>query len=149
MFGEPGRRLVRRELASNGDALPWVDAAKFAELCIERGLSDLAAARDEGGVSFFDRSVVDALSALEHMGRPLPRRFAAAVAAVRYHETVFITPPWEELFANDAERRHSFTDACAEYERLLPAYAARGYQTVLVPKAPTASRADFVLAQMR
>ncbi len=35
---------------------------------------------------------------------------------------VFMTPPWPEMFRNDSERTHSYEDAVAEYDALLPAY---------------------------
>lgn len=33
-IGEPGRRVVRDELASGGDALPWIDARAFVRRII-------------------------------------------------------------------------------------------------------------------
>jgi len=33
-IGEPGRRVVRDELASAGDALPWIDALAFVRRII-------------------------------------------------------------------------------------------------------------------
>ena len=67
-----------------------------------------------------------------------------AMAARPYHQTVFLAPPWEALFANDAERRHSFEDAVAEHDRLGPAYAELGYRVVPLPKTGVAERVAFV-----
>jgi predicted ATPase len=57
-----------------------------------------------------------------------------------------MAPPWPELFATDAERRHTFDDAAAEYERLLRAYGDRDHDIVLLPKLTVQARADFVLS---
>jgi predicted ATPase len=62
----------------------------------------------------------------------------------RYARVVFMTPPWEELFRADAERRHAFSDAVAEYEGLLQSYPANGYVVELIPKAGVEERADFL-----
>jgi predicted ATPase len=59
-----------------------------------------------------------------------------------------MTPPWKELFSRDAERRHSFEDAEAEFAALLNAYTANGYEVVLIPKGTTAERASFLERQL-
>ncbi len=41
---EPGRRIVREELESRGDALPWVNLAAFAQRAIALSIEDHAAA---------------------------------------------------------------------------------------------------------
>lgn len=62
---EPGRRIVRAELAGTGEALPWIDPEAFARRAIALALADLAAAQQLAGDVFFDRGVVDAAVALE------------------------------------------------------------------------------------
>jgi predicted ATPase len=70
------------------------------------------------------------------------------VRRCRYGGRVFLVPPWEALFAGDGERRHGFADAVAEYEALTVSYAAKGYDTVVVPHGPVADRADFLEAAL-
>jgi len=146
-FAEPGRDIVREELAVGGDALPWSNPQKFAGRCIARGIDQLAQARAAAARrAFFDRSIVDAVAALEHMGAPVPEAARSTLAARPYARTVFMAPPWPELFATDAERRHTFDDAAAEYDRLLRAYRDRGHEIVLLPKLAVQARADFLLS---
>ena len=64
---EPGRRIVVEELKRNGRALPWVDAVAFARLAIEVSLADRAAAEASAPWVFFDRGLIDAAAALEHL----------------------------------------------------------------------------------
>jgi hypothetical protein len=64
---EPGRRIVKAESADGGTALPWIDPAAFARRAIEVALADREEARDRPGWVLFDRSLVDAASALEHV----------------------------------------------------------------------------------
>ena len=92
----------------------------------------------------FDRSIVDAIASLARLGFPTPPYLHRALDRYRYAPTVFLTPPWEELFASDPERRHAFADAVAEYEGLLEAYPANGYAVELIPKAGVEERADFL-----
>src|SRR5690606_37797479 len=63
---EPGRRIVRQELESGGDALPWIDMAAFARRAVEMAQDDHLAAASESGWTFFDRGLVDAAAALQH-----------------------------------------------------------------------------------
>jgi predicted ATPase len=114
-FEEPGRRVVREQLAQGGDGLPWLNVRKFAELCIAHSLAQLAEASALEGHAFFDRSIVDAVSALEHLALPVPQEARRALASRPYSARVFMTPPWPELFSTDAERRHTLADAEAEF----------------------------------
>ena len=148
-FEEPGRRIVKEELACRGDALPWADAEAFLSRCIALSLENIAAARAREGFAFCDRGLIDAVNGLEHMGRPVPEHALRALAERPYYQTVFITAPWAELFCQDAERRHGFAEACEQYDRLLSAYADRGHRLVLLPRLPVAERAAFVANHLR
>jgi predicted ATPase len=140
---EPGRRIVQEELASNGKALPWVDVAAFARRAMDVALGDRAAASRRDGWVFFDRGLIDAAAALQHVtGELVLERIGPAH---RYHRRVFLTPPWPEIYATDAERRHDMDAAIAEYERLSLVYPSLGYEVVTLPKIGVAERADFIL----
>ena len=143
---EPGRRIVAAELSGDGSALPWVDPAAFARRAVAMAIEDRARVRSGGGWVFFDRGLVDAAAALEHAtGEPALERLCRPHP---YHRRVFLTPPWPEIYAADAERRHGFAAAVEEYSRLLDAYRALGYEVTILPKAGVAERADLVLGTL-
>jgi predicted ATPase len=143
---EPGRRVVREELASGGDALPWIDGIGFARRISALAKQDYNAARARPGPVFFDRGLIDAAVALEHLtGEPI---LADLAIRHRYSNPVFLAPPWPELFASDAERRHDFTSAVTEYSRLAAAYPALGYDVILLPKVSVAKRLAFILERV-
>ncbi|MFW0785209.1 AAA family ATPase [Gordonia sp. CPCC 206044] len=141
---EPGRRIVAEELESGGQALPWVDAEAFARRCVDVALSDMQIVHTTAAPwAFVDRGLVDAVAALQHAGgEPTP---GAAGHLDRYHHDVFMTPPWAEIFQNDAQRRHGFEEAVGEYERLLGAYRSLGYAVTVLPRSGVVERADFIL----
>lgn len=139
---EPGRRIVAQELAGEGRALPWVDMAAFARRAMAVALEDRARAENCEGRVFFDRGLIDAAIALEAAGGGELDR--SLLAAHRYHRTVFLTPPWPEIYVTDPERQHGFEEAVAEYERLERAYPALGYEVVVLPKIGVSERVDFV-----
>jgi predicted ATPase len=146
-FPEPGRQVVKEELLVDGPALPWRDMGRFAERCIARAVWFFNTARPERGPVFFDRGVVDAVTALERLG-PVSDWAAETARRYRYGRRVLVAPPWEALFAGDAERRHGFAEAVAEHEALLASYAAKGYETVELPRAPLAERVRWVEAEL-
>jgi predicted ATPase len=144
---EPGRRIVQAELHSGGQVLPWVDAAAFARRAMEVSIEDRRAAAAVAGWVFFDRGLVDAASALEDAtGEPAlePLR-----RSHRYNQTVFLTPPWPEIYVGDAERRHGLDESVAEYERLRRVYPSLGYRVVVLPKVAVEARADIVLEELQ
>ena len=147
VFPEPGRQIVREQALIGGPALPWTDLAAFAELALSRAMHFFATAPSDGRPVLFDRGIVDAVTALERIGRAAPHH-AEAVRRCRYGRRVFMVPPWEALFAGDGERRHGFAEAVAEYEGLTASYAAKGYEAVVVPHGPIADRADVLEAAL-
>jgi predicted ATPase len=148
VFPEPGRQVVKEEALIGGGALPATDPAAFAARCIARAAYFFNVAEPGERAVFFDRSIVDAVTALARIGA-VPAPFAEAARRYRYGRRVFLVPPWPELFAADAERQHGLAAAVAEYEALLASYPAHGYEVVVVPRASVAERADFLEAAIR
>jgi predicted ATPase len=143
---EPGRRIIAEELQGSGQALPWINLAAFAERAIEMSLCDRDRAKKMSGVVFFDRGLIDAAAALEHVtGKPILQAYYAE----RYNPRVFMTPPWPEIYATDADRRHGLRQATEEYERLLVAFSSLGYTIEVLPKIGVAQRADSILQSLK
>lgn len=62
-----------------------------------------------------------------------------------FHRPVFILPPWEAIYANDAERDQTYAEAVAVYEKILRWYGLCGYDLHEVPRLPVTERAKHVL----
>lgn len=142
---EPGRRVIADERKNSGRALPWVNLAAFVERTFELALQDLNRVKDDTGLVFFDRGLIDAAVAREHItGRPVSNIDISNC----YNRHVFLVPPWPQIYRNDEDRKHSFKEAKAEYERLLIAFDLLGYDIKVLPKTPVVERADLVLRQI-
>jgi predicted ATPase len=140
---EPGRRIVKEELLGQGSALPWVNETAFARRAIILALADRTTASRKVGWVFFDRGLIDATAALQHLtGEATLAEFGQAY---RYHQRIFLAPPWPEIYVADTARRHSLDAAIVEYTRLLDAYTSLGYEVMILPKIDVPARADFVL----
>jgi len=139
---EPGRRIVREEIDRGGSALPWEDTASFLRRAIAMSLADRVSARAREGWVFFDRGLVDAAAGLQHLTGE--KVLASLGQTHRYHQRVFLTPPWPEIYQTDPERRHGLDAAVAEYSRLLEIYPSLDYEVFVLPKIGVTERADFV-----
>lgn len=146
---EAGRQIVKEQLSIDGDGVPWRNKAKFAGLCITRAVHFYNTAPTTDAPVFFDRSLIDNIAGYQRVGLPIPSRYAKFLSRYRYADRVFMTPPWRELFAGDAERRHSFDAAVAEFEYLSKkGYPENGYEVVMIPKGTVQARADFLEKQL-
>ena len=148
VYHEPGRQIVKEQLSSGGDGVPWRSAEKFAMLVLSRAIHQVDDAASHDDISFFDRSIIDVLNHFRQHDLPVPPDLSRAVEIYRYNPHVFLSPPWPEIYETDNERRHSFEDAVGEYERLLRTYSDLGYKVVIVPKLPISERADFVIGRL-
>ena len=93
---EPGRKIVREELEAGGSALPWTNPVTFSEKCAELSVHRHTAATQAGAVVLFDRSLVDAISALVFEDPDRAETHLRSLGEYRYASTVFMTPPWPE-----------------------------------------------------
>jgi predicted ATPase len=79
---------------------------------------------------------------------PVPRHVERAVEFFRYAPTIFVTPPWPEIFVNDAERKQDLQEAIATCEAVAGACREAGYEIVEVPKVSVADRVEFILRRI-
>ncbi|CAM4257527.1 AAA family ATPase [Kerstersia similis] len=141
---EPGRRIVQEEIRRGGHALPWQDMPAFLRRTITLAQEDYThALRHTGHWVFFDRSLIDAATALHFPADP--EALQRVTENYRYYPHVFLTPPWPEIYVQDPERRHDLQAAQEEYQRLLLSYPALGYTVHVLPKFSVLERAEYVL----
>lgn len=145
---EAGRGIIRQQQAIGGDAVPWADRSRFAELMLSWELRSHGQALAAPGPWLFDRGVPDIVGYLRLSGLPVPAPLMRAVATVRYHPTVFVAPHWPEIYVRDAERRQSPEEAEATCRMMIATYREFGYRTVVLPQAGVEARADFLAAHV-
>lgn len=143
MIEEAGRQIVREQALVGGPGVPDRDVEFFLDLTIARTMHAMTAALALTGPVILDRCIVDQISGPD---QPAWRLEAARRFAV--NRTAFVVPPWREIFATDAERRHGFETAEAQYQVQIETYRRLGYDLVLIPKAPVAERIAFLLERL-
>jgi predicted ATPase len=141
---EAGRAVIREQVSSGGNALPWGDTAAYARLMLERDAAAWRAAHDTPALVFFDRGIPDIQGYLHLIGAPPLPDVDAAVIAHRYAPTVFAAPPWPEIYAQDAERKQDFAEAVRTFDAMCGTYATLGYTLIELPRAAVAERVAFL-----
>lgn len=149
---EVGREIVKEQLAVNGNITPWENPQAFCEILITRSIAAYKQAKEtttaKEHVIFFDRSFLEGVSYYQSLQIKDANKYNHYIDDLRYYQTIFMAPPWEEIFRQDEERKHSFEDAVDEYTRLLKFYSEYGYRIIELPKVSVRARVQFLLSSI-
>ncbi|WP_286347926.1 AAA family ATPase [Escherichia coli] len=142
---EAGRGVIQDQINIEGDALPWANRTAFAELMLSWEMRSWHEAEGQTRPCFFDRGVPDVAGylSLEEL-----RHLDNAIAKFRYNRTVFIAPPWRDIYVQDTERKQSFDVAVATYHAMVKAYRIYDYQLIELPCVSVEERVDFILSRI-
>lgn len=146
---ESGRAVIREQVASGGNALPWADRAAFAEAMLTRDIAAWHGAQAHDGPVVFDRGIPDVMGYLLLCGLAVPPHIHTAARSFRYHGRVLIAPPWQDIFVQDTERKQDFAEAVATHDVMHSVYSDLGYELVAVPQTDVAARVAFVREAFR
>lgn len=148
-IAEAGRGVIQDQMRIRGRALPWNDPLLFAELMLSWDMRSYHEAEQITGPTIFDRGVPDVLGYLRLAGIPTPAYVENAARAFVYNPTVFVAPPWREIFHPDNERKQDFDEAVRTHEVLVATYADLSYKLMTIPCLPVPERAAFVMNAIR
>lgn len=140
-FEEISRIVIREQHEIDGDKLPWKNLAGFAEICFERMSHQLNDCKPNN-FCFYDRGLPDIIAYMRRGSLEVPKKYFAQCNL--YNNTVFIAPPWKEIFVNDDERPESYEDSAEIYKFLNETYSELGFNTVELPKVSIINRANFI-----
>ena len=118
---------------------------EFAQAILRQDIRQYGEQASRPGLVFFERGIVDALGMLCEIGALPDKELKAFLSAYPYHRQVFLFPPWEAIYAEDAERDQTFAEAERVYGRTSAWYRRCGYEVIEVPKVSVAERCTYVL----
>lgn len=143
---ESGRAILAGQAAVGGTSTHTFDPVAFRDLMLQRDIDNHERMRSETDAPvFFDRGVTELVGYCRLIGIPIPAPVRRAAELYRYNATVFVTPPWPEIYTRDALRTQDMDEAVRTFELCVEAYREFGYAPVEVPKAPVSERVAFVL----
>lgn len=141
--------ILREQIASGGYITPWKNPEQFCHLMVERSVEAYHSAKRlkaDKGVVFLDRGILDGVRYFKILEQNEPDKYDHLLRDLRYYSEVFITPPWNEIYVCNDERKHSFETAARDYEGLLSFYKEYEYQIKIIPKSNLEERAQFVVS---
>ncbi|KAA0909739.1 AAA family ATPase [Aquicoccus porphyridii] len=141
---EAGRAIIQDQAQIGGTSLPWADRSMYAELMLGWELRSWHEAQAIDGPVLMDRGIADVVGYLTLCGLPVPAHIETAAKLYTYNRRVFLTPYWEAIFAQDAERKQDREEAQATGKVMAETYARFGYQLIEMPMTGVEERADLV-----
>lgn len=128
-------------MSIGGNAQPWKDREAFAGLMLNRELRSWQEAAQSETPFFFGRGLPDIIGYLTLCNLPVPPHMKRAIELFGYAHTVFITPPWEDIYIQDTERKQSFGKAVQTCYTMAEAYSRYSYNLIRLPLCGPEERA--------
>jgi predicted ATPase len=138
-FDEPGRKVL---ISGSEDAKTLPES--FVKEMLTQSLKDYADAEDSR-IAFYDRGLPD-IVAYAHRFEVSPGPFRRVAETHKYESTIFVAPPWQEIFENDKVRRATFHEYLQFHESILSIYRELGYSIQVIPKSSVHERVEFIKA---
>ncbi len=149
VFHEISREILEDQKKIEGDVVPWKDHHAFNEAVFKGRLAQYHAATHSNKLYFFDRGVPDSLAYLLADDKTVPAHFIDEAKTCNYNHTVFITPPWEDIYMKDDQRWEGYDYALKIHHYIEVYYSQLGYQLVEVPQLDVEERVKFILDFLR
>lgn len=145
---EYARELIDDQTDSGGDLLPWKNTRLFQQEVLRRRIAFYESVPD-GTVAFADRAIPDQLAFARYNGFGTPPVLADHASLYRYASSVFVTPPWKEIYTTDHVRKETYEEAVKIHRMIVETYLALDYQIIDLPLVPVADRVEFILQQIQ
>ncbi len=122
------------------------DPMLFSKMLLEGRVQQFKkASKLDADVVFFDRGIPDVFAYMNYLGVSYPDVFVEKSKENKYYNTIFLMPPWKEIYITDNERYESFEQSLAIHNHLKTAYQNLGYTIVEVPFDSVDERVAFIL----
>lgn len=143
IVGDSPRTIIQDRLGRGLSARPH--AHEFVHDTLRMDIENYGRHPATPGHVFFERGVLDALCGLDQITPLSESALRMWLAQYPYCPKVFVLPPWKAIYANDAERDHTFAHAESVYRVTQEWYRRCRYQLIEVPTASVAERCAYVL----
>lgn len=149
VVSEVARDIIKQQHKFDGQALPWKNKSAFFQLMLDASVQSFKALQDDSStIYFFDRGIVDAICYAKMIAEEITDDLERITRNHLYNQTVFILPPWPEIYQTDQERKQSWEEAVYTYEQMKASYLNYGYDLVEVPTVTVEARVQFILEQL-
>jgi Predicted ATPase len=143
-------RTITIEAQKNGiDQLFLEDPILFSEKLMNGRLDQYQKIDHiESQYLFYDRGLPDITSYLDYTNAAYPEHFDDYCQINRY-DSIFLLPPWKDIYKQDNERYESFKEAKTIYTFLTKGYRKYGYEIDEVPSGSLEFRTDYIFKKLK
>ena len=120
----------------------------FSEMLLEGRTKQFIGASDKDAeIIFFDRGIPDVFAYMDFTNSEYPSKFIES-SKEHLYSTVFLMPPWKDIYTSDNERYESYEESLEIYKHIKSAYSQLGYSIIEIPFGSVKERTDFVLESL-
>ena len=145
---EVAREIIKNQVKTDGDALPWKNTVRYSNLMLLRSIVDFEEFVHIDKPCFFDRGIIDTIGYARLINIPVSDNMLRAANLYKYNSKVFLFPFWKEIYVNDEERKQNLEEAQMTCLILKETYEKFGYETADVPFLSPEERAEWILQQI-
>lgn len=146
---EISREVIKAAQKEGVEQLFLTDPILFSQKLLEGRLRQFKEAQTiEAPLLFYDRGLPDVPIYMDYLGTKYPHYFIETCKRNTY-DTIFLLPPWKEIYQQDSERYESFDIATKLYSYLKKGYQNFGYTPVEVPIGSVENRLQFIETQLQ
>jgi predicted ATPase len=143
IVGDTARTIIQDRRRRGLSPRPDPDA--FAQEMLRMDIENFVHHAASPGPVFFERGVLDAVCGIDRVTPLSERELSTWLSTYQYFPKVFVLPPWKAIYANDAERDHTFEHAESVGRIAQEWYRRCGYQVLEVPIVSVDLRCTMVL----
>jgi len=92
---------------------------------------------------FFDRGIHDILAYLRYINRN--NNYWEDVILNYQYDTVFVFPPWKEIYTTDSERQEDFKESKEVNSEIIKVYKESNSDIIEIPKMTIEERVNFII----
>ncbi len=145
---EAPRSILTEQLLIQGPGLPSNNPLLFIQMMMDRNINGFERSKPNIGPTFFDRGMPDLIHYAIRFNVELVE-FEKASKEYLYNKTVFVFPPWKEIFVNDSLRGMTFEKSVEFHELLMKIYQRLNYDLISVPFDTSEARSKFILDRVK
>ena len=136
-------RSITAEAQKNGREQPFLtDPMAFSKLLFESRIAQFNHPQ-QAPYHLYDRGIHDVIGYLDGIGEAYPEDYAT-LARIHTYDKVFLLPPWEDIYTQDAERYETYEQAVEIHLHLMAVYNRFSMPIVEVPKTSVDRRIEFI-----
>ncbi|WP_103071735.1 AAA family ATPase [Aquimarina sediminis] len=141
-FAEVSRKIIIEQQQKKSNKTPWADLSGFAHLVYLHTIEELQLPVEKN--SFSDRGLPDIMAYLKSKDYVIPKHLLDFSYKKYYAPTVFLLPPWKEIYTTDPQRLQSYPEAVHIHQYLTEVYESLNFSIELLPKTTLEERVDFI-----